>query len=131
MRALLRVLVVLWVGSLWSLALWVTPTLFFHQGDRRLAGVLAGQLFSIETYLGLVVALLAILLSGRAKYLWGFAAVVVLSINEWATRPALNLAHANGRYLGLTFGAWHGVSAIAYGLACLAALLLIWKNDLR
>jgi len=130
MRALLRVLVVLWAGSLWSLAMWVTPTLFFRQGDRHMAGVLAGQMFSIETYLGLAVMLLAVLLPGRAKYLWGVGAASILSLNEWAIRPALILAHTS-RYMGLTFGAWHGVSAIAYGLACLAVLLLVWKNDLR
>ena len=32
---------------------------------------------------------------------------------------------------GLTFGAWHGVSAVLYVVACLAVLLVIWKEDLR
>ncbi len=51
-RKAFRVLFVLWAGSLWSLAIWVAPTLFFTQSDRHLAGVLAARLFSIETYLG-------------------------------------------------------------------------------
>ena len=56
---------VLWVGSLWSLALWVAPTLF-AQSDRHLAGVLAARLFGIETYLGVAVAGLALALPDRS-----------------------------------------------------------------
>ena len=44
---------------------WVAPTLFYAQGDRHLAGVLAARLFSIETYVGLGVAALALMLPGR------------------------------------------------------------------
>ena len=54
-RNAFRVLLVLWAGSLWSLV-WVAPTLFRAQSDRHLAGVLAGRLFSVETYLGVAVA---------------------------------------------------------------------------
>ena len=52
-RNAFRVLLVLWAGSLWSLAAWVAPTLFYAQSDRHLAGMLAARLFTIETYLGL------------------------------------------------------------------------------
>jgi hypothetical protein len=126
-----KVVVVLWAGSLWSAAIWVAPTLFYMQGDRHLAGLLAGRLFAIETYLGLGVAVLALLLPGRTKFVWGYLAVALLAINEWAVRPVLAAAHAHGAVAGLTFGAWHGVSALLYMLACLAVLLLIWNEDFR
>ena len=58
-RKFFRVLLVLWAGSLWSLT-WVTWTLFHAQSDRHLAGVLAGPLFSIEAYVGVSVAALAL-----------------------------------------------------------------------
>ena len=126
-----RVLFVLWAGSLWSLAAWVAPTLFYAQGDRHLAGVLAARLFSIETYAGVGVAVLALLLTGRTKFVWGYLAAALLSINEWVLKRIMEQAHAHGTAAGLGFGAWHGVSAALYVLACLAVLRLVWNEDFR
>ena len=123
------VLLTLWAGSLWSLACWVAPTLFYAQSDRHLAGVLAARLFSIETYVGLGVALLALLLPDRAKFVSGYLAVALLVINEWALKRAMNVAHSRGAFAGLTFGAWHGVSALLYLVACVLVLVLMWKRS--
>jgi hypothetical protein len=125
------VLSVLWAGSLWSVGLWVTPILFSVQPDRQLAGMLAGRIFSIETYVGLAVAVLALLLPGRTKFVWGYLAAVLLAVNEWALRPVMMVARAHGSAVGLTFGAWHGVSAVIYLLACFAVLVLIWREEFR
>jgi hypothetical protein len=130
-RNVFRVLFVLWAGSLWSLALWVTPTLFYAQGDRHLAGILAGRLFSLETYVGLATAALALLLPGRTKFVWGYFAVALLSINEWLLKRIMAQAHVHGTAAGLSFGAWHGVSAVLYVASCLAVLLLVWNEDFR
>ena len=131
MRNLFRVLLVLWAGSLWSLAAWVAPTLFYAQSDRHLAGVLAAKLFSIETYAGLAVAALALILPGRAKFVWGYAAAALLAVNEWVLKPLMAQAHAHGTAASLGFGAWHGVSAGLYVLACIAVLRLVWQEDFR
>ena len=128
---LLHVLLVLWAGSLWSLAAWVAPTLFYAQSDRHLAGVLAARLFSIETWLGLAVAALALALPARRRFKGLYAAAGLLSVNEWLLKPLLNLAHAEGSAWGLGFGAWHGVSALLYLCACLLALVLVWNDDFR
>jgi hypothetical protein len=109
----------------------VAPTLFYAQSDRRLAGMLAGRLFSVETWLGLVVAAAALIQPGRLKYGGLYLAAAVLALNEWGLRQIMQLAHTAGHAWGLSFGAWHGVSALLYGIACLAALALVWKNDLR
>ena len=130
MRRSFRVLLTLWAGSLWSTALWVTPVLF-HEGDRHLAGVVAGRLFTIETYLGVAVALLALLLPGRARFVWGYLAAALLIVNQWVLRSLMNAAHAHGAVMGLTFGAWHGVSALIYVVACLAVLWSVWNEDFR
>jgi hypothetical protein len=110
------------------LAAWVAPTLFNAQPDRHLAGVLAGRLFAIETYVGIGVALLAALLPLRAKYRWAYLAAALLAVNEWALRPVMARAHADGAVAGLSFGAWHGVSAVLYLIACAAVLLLVWRG---
>ena len=123
-----RLLFVLWAGSLWSLAAWVAPTLFYAQGDRHLAGVLAARLFSTETYVGLGVSALALLLPGRHKFVAAYLAAALLAINEWILKPMMTQAHARGSVAGLGFGAWHGVSAVIYLVACVAVVVLVWRD---
>jgi hypothetical protein len=129
-RSFFRVLMVLWAGSLWS-TVWVAATLFKLQSDRHLAGLMAARLFQIETYLGLGVAALAIVLPGRTRYFWAYFAAAVLALNEWVLKRAMSLAQAHGTAAGLGFGAWHGVSAVLYLIACAAVLVLVWKEDFR
>ncbi len=131
MRSSFRVLLVLWAGSLWASALWVAPTLFYAQSDRHLAGMLATRLFAMETYVGLGVAALALVLPVRTRFLWGYVAAALLVIIEWGLRRVLVAAQLHGAVGGLTFGAWHGVSSALYVLACLAVLRLIWNEDFR
>ena len=49
-----NILLTLWVGAIWAIGYIAAPTLFAMLDDRALAGVLAGRLFSIVSYLGLV-----------------------------------------------------------------------------
>jgi hypothetical protein len=130
LRSIFRVTLVLWAGSLWSVP-WVTATVFKFEPDRHLAGLIAGRLFSIETYLALGFAALALLLPGRSRYYWAYFAAAVLAMNEWILRRVMSVAQAHGTAAGLGFGAWHGVSAVLYLLACFAALVLVWKEDFR
>ena len=130
-RNVFRVLFVLSAGSLWSLAAWVTPTLFRAQGDRHVAGVLAARLFSIETYVVIAAAVLALLLPGRIRMGGVYAAAGLLAVNEWVLKPLMESARSHGSAAGLSFGAWHGVSAVLYVIACLAVLLVVWKENLR
>ena len=127
-RQSFRLLFVLWAGSLWAQAAWVAPTLFYAQGDRHLAGMLAARLFSIETYVGLGVAALALLLPGRNKFVGAYLAAALLAINEWIMQPLMAEAHARGSVWGLSFGAWHGLSALIYLGACLAVAVLVWRE---
>jgi hypothetical protein len=128
---LLRMVLMLWAGSLWSLAAWVAPTLFYLQPDRHLAGVLAARLFTIETALTLAACVLALLSSARARFKGLYAAGILLGVNEWLLKPLMNQAHQAGSALGLGFGAWHGVSALLYLAACGLAVGLVWNDDLR
>ncbi len=47
------------------------------------------------------------------------------SSGSWSRR------RLKGAALGLSFGAWHGVSAIGYLIACLLVLWVIWKARLK
>lgn len=125
-----RVLIVLWAGSLWA-QLWVATVVFHLQSDRHTAGLIAARLFSIETYLGLGVAALALLLPLRRRFLPGFVAVALLAVNEWILKSAMTLAQTRGSVAGLSFGAWHGISAGLYLLACLCIIVLIYQDEYR
>lgn len=127
LRRLFRVLLVLWAGSLWSLAAWVAPTLFRAQSDPHLAGMLAGRLFSIETYVGLSVLAVSLPLPERRKFKWGYVAGGLLALQQWMLRPLMDAAHARGAVAGLSFGAWHGVAGVFYLAACAAVLAVIWN----
>ncbi len=123
-------LIVLWAGSLWSL-LWVAGILFRLQSDRHVAGLIAARLFSIETYLGVSVAVIALLSAHRRTFVWGYLAALLLAINEWLLKPFMVLAGENGAAAGLSFASWHAVSAGIYLLACCALLLLIWLQSVH
>ena len=120
-------LLMLWAGSLWSL-LWVAATLFNLQSDRHLAGAIAARLFGIETYLGLAVAALSFAVSGRRRHRELYFAAAILALNEWILKPVMGRALVQGTAAGLGFGAWHGVSAALYLIACVAVLVLVWKE---
>jgi hypothetical protein len=131
LRNPLRVLFVLWAGSLWSLAAWVALTLFRMLPDRHLAGEVAARYFSVETWLGLIVMALALLLPGRGRLTKLYAAVGLLAVNEWLLKRLMGNARVHGAAYGLTFGAWHGVSAVLYLIACAAVLIVVWRDELR
>ena len=125
-----RVLITLWAGSLWSVV-WVAAILFRTLSDRHTAGFIAARLFSVETYLGLAVAALALLLPERGGFRFGFIAVALLAINEWLLKRVMSAALSHGSAWGLSFGAWHGVSAALYVLACLCVAVMIYKDEYR
>ena len=80
---------------------WVAPTLFHAQSDRHLAGFLAARLFSIETYLGIAAAVLALLLPGRTRMGGVYAAAALLAVNEWVLKRFMESARAHGAAAGL------------------------------
>ena len=128
---LARLLLVLWAGSLWSLALWTAPLLFKLAPDRHSAGVVAAELFRVESWLTLAVAAVSLWRHGRQKFRLIYLAAAVLLINELLIKRLMDYVRVNGELLGLGFGGWHGVSAVLYLVACAAALLVVWNDDFR
>jgi Domain of unknown function (DUF4149) len=130
---------ILWAGSLWS-TVWVALTIFHAQPDRHLSGILAARLFTIETYLGLAVALFALARGNAprvhaarvatARFRFGFLAVALLLVNEWVLKLVMDRALARGSALGMGFGPWHGISALIYMAACAAVVAVVCEYDL-
>jgi hypothetical protein len=51
---LATLMITAWVGGLWAIGYLAVPVVFYTQPDRQLAGMLAGQMFSLVAYLGMV-----------------------------------------------------------------------------
>jgi len=126
-----RIVLVLWAGSLWALAIWMAPLVFRLAPDRHAAGVIASGLFQAETYATFAVAVVALWRCGRQRCRAVYVAAVLLAINEFIIKKIFDYVRVSGSFAGLSFGAWHGISAALYVTACLAALLVVWQDDFR
>ena len=97
-RSFFRVLLVLWAGSLWA-TIWVATLVFHVLNDRHQAGVIAGRLFAIETYIGVGVAALALVLPGRTRFVWGYLAAALLALSQWVLAPVMAAPGGDERLL--------------------------------
>lgn len=127
-------LVTLWAGSLWTVCGIVAPQLFATLPERQLAGQMAARLFHIETWLGVVIAILLIAVFAARKIFAAGKAILWLILltaaaplaSELILGPMMSAAReANDM---ARFGMLHGVSAMLFVIACLSALALVWKT---
>ena len=129
--ALERVLLTLWVGSLWVTGFMVAPVLFTLLDDRALAGTLAGQLFSITAYLGLAAGGMLLVLNlanyrainWRAVVLTGMLLLVV--VGQFVLAPMIAGLRDQGLSGSPRFGQLHGLASILYIATSLGGLLLV------
>lgn len=142
MRLARRLVLALWAGSLATVGLLVAPALFRVLPERALAGLAAGELFRLLTWVSVAAAVALVLLpagrpapppagpSPRRAALARFAPVVpaaLLLASELGLRPAMDAARAAGQVTP-AFMALHGVSAALYGVASLVALALLVRE---
>lgn len=136
-----RILLTLWVGGLWISGYLIAPLLFSTLDDRRLAGEIAGRIFSAMNYLGLSCALLLLISliydAGqrwqRSWRVWAVVAMFILiSIIEFIVQPmmqGLKAATPEGFIAGSAaaarFGLLHGVSSLLYLITSIVGLALV------
>ena len=60
-EALQSIAATLWVGAMWGIGYIVAPLLFSRLGDRALAGLIAGKLFSLIAWVGIACAIYLLL----------------------------------------------------------------------
>ncbi|MFP5344800.1 MAG: DUF4149 domain-containing protein, partial [Gammaproteobacteria bacterium] len=103
-----RILLTLWVGTLWAIGYIAAPVLFNVIFDRFVAGGIAGKMFMAVNYLGLVCG--ALLLASliyqagaawrRHWQVWALVAMLVLvAVMEFVLQPlmqALKMASPQG-----------------------------------
>lgn len=144
-EALWFVAITLWVGGLWAIGYIVAPVLFSSLGDRQLAGIVAGKLFSLIGWIGLASSaylLLFLLLrrggqAFRSGVFWlVFSMGLLAAASQFGIQPLMTQLKADAlprevmaSVLRDRFAAWHGISSILYLLQSLLGLwLVVWAN---
>ncbi len=132
-----------WVGSLWAIGYLAVPILFHAQPDRQLAGLLAGQMFAAQGYLGMTCAAYLLLhrwlIVGKAMLperatLLIFAMLAITLFIQFGIQPWMAQMKAQAlpqevmqSAYAASFRLWHGVSNMLYLIESLlgSALLVV------
>ena len=136
------VIITLWVGALWTTGI-SAYVLFDSLQDKQMAGMLAGKLFTVVSYIGLGSAfyllIQRLLQYGTAalKQAFFWAALVMLLLvlaGHFGIQPILESLKSQALPADVMqsvfadrFRNWHGVASMAYLLECLLALVLVLK----
>lgn len=132
------ILITLWIGGLWTIGYMAVPTLFAELDDRQLAGNLAGQLFHVVNYLGLVCGTLLIVTTmiklGRHWLLWVLVTMLLLvALGEFLLQPTMHELKLLGLIKGTEqydqFKLYHGISSALYLVNALLGLSLVIFNS--
>ena len=135
--ALERILLTLWVGSLWVVGFVVAPILFNELNNRALAGSTAGILFTVTSYIGLASGSVLLLLNVTVRKRINWRALVLLGmlcliiIGQFVITPMV----ADLRVQGLTdsplFGQLHAVASVLFLLTSILGLVLVAAGRYR
>lgn len=130
-----RILLTLWVGGMWAVGYIVAPTLF-NMLEKTVAGNVAGQLFTIMSYVGLVCGTLLIIgsvnrLGTQVTQHWVFWALLVMIVIILVAQFILQPMMAELKAMGITdlnrskFGKLHGIASVLFLINSLLGLALV------
>ena len=130
------VLLVLWIGGIWTVGYIVAPILFSTLADRSLAALVAGRLFSIMAIVGMGCA--SMLLVGFIVHrqtgvlrLWQFWVLITMllltAVGYFYLSPAIEALRQSGEAAQATraFKLLHGTAAMFYLCTSLGGLALV------
>jgi hypothetical protein len=128
-----RILLTLWVGGLWSVGYIVAPALFANLDDRALAGTLAGVMFDIIAYVGLVCGALLLLFNqlraSEPRFNWRALVLLVMLLliaaGQFYLAPLIADLRAQGLVDAPEFARLHGMAAVGYLITSLLGLVLV------
>jgi hypothetical protein len=141
---LATLLITAWVGSLWAVGYLAVPVLFFAQPDKQLAGMLAGQMFSLVAYLGMVCGMYLLIhrfsVSGREFFrhamFWTVAAMLLISlVLQFGIQAIMADLKLQALPLDVMHSAFanrfkmlHGISSVVYLIQSLLGIFLVIKT---
>jgi len=140
-EALQSIAVTLWVGAMWGIGYIVAPVLFSRLGDRALAGLIAGKLFSLIAWVGIGCAIYLLLFrmlrSGTGVFRQGVFWITLLMLalvcaGEFGIQSVMAALKEEAlpkqvmeSVLRDRFAAWHGVSSVLYIIQSLLGAALV------
>lgn len=140
-EALQSIAATLWAGGLWAIGYVVAPVLFARLGDRALAGLIAGKLFSLIAWIGMACAAYLLLFRlfryGSGALRQGVFWIVLLMLalvcaGEFGIQPVMAALKEEAlprqvmeSVLRDRFAAWHGVSSVLYVIESLLGAALV------
>ena len=128
-----RILLTLWVGGMWTVGYIVAPVLF-KLLEKQQAGMVAGQLFTVMSYIGLFCAVFLIggqLMQAVTMNNWRLWTLIVMLaiviIGQFVLQPMMAELKAAGLEgeSAKQFGRLHGVSSILFLINSIAGLVLV------
>ena len=140
-EALQSMAATLWVGGMWVTGFMVAPVLFAKLGDRALAGLVAGRLFELMSFVGLACAGYLLLFRlvrdhGRAftqGVFWTVLVMLLLVIaGEFGVQPIMESLKEQALPREVMesvfrdrFATWHGVASILYIIESVLGVILV------
>jgi hypothetical protein len=140
-RHLATLSLALWVGGMWMLGYVVVPVLFKLLPDRQLAGMVAGQLFSLLAFIGIACALYLLLYQlqqfgraalRRATFRITLTMLLLVLIGQFVLQPILADLKVQAlprdvmqSALAAQFKTWHAVSGIFYLIQSMLGIALL------
>ncbi len=131
----------LWVGGMWMLGYGVVPLLFKVLPSRQLAGIVAGQLFTLLAYVGIACALYLLAWQfhrhGRAALRRrgvhvALAMLLLVLVGQFGIQPIMVGLKAQALPLDVMasafaeqFKTWHIISSILYLIQSLLGIALV------
>jgi hypothetical protein len=140
-RHLAALCIALWVGGMWMTGYVAVPVLFKMLPDRQLAGMVAGQLFTLLAYIGIACALyllgFQLRQSGRAalrlaSFRIALAMLLLVLAGQFILQPimaglklqAMPLDVMNSVYAA-QFKTLHGIASILFLIQSLLGIALV------
>ena len=136
------IVITLWVGALWTTGL-AAYVLFDTLQDKQLAGSLAGKLFTIVSYIGVVSAFYLLIQrlmdygasALKQSFFWAvFVMLLLILVSHFGIQPILTHLKASAMpndvmqsVFANRFKTWHGVASVAYLTQCLLGFVLVLK----
>ena len=126
-----RILLTLWVGALWVTGFMVAPLLFAELDNRALAGSVAGSLFTLTSYLGLLCGVLLLVINGLTVRAANWRAVVIVImlllvvIGQFVITPMVADLRVQGLTHSARFGQLHGIASVLFLITSVLGLVLV------
>ena len=137
------IVITAWVGALWAIGYLAAPALFHGLADKQLAGMLAGKMFTLVAYVGMVSAFYLMIqrlvrygtASLKQGFFWAVFVMLLLTLaGHFGIQPIIAELKALAMPADVMhsvfadrFRAWHGVASIAYLIESLLGLVLVLK----